>query len=205
MPRKVFTAGEVLAAADVNEFLQDQAVMSFAGTAARGSAIGTATEGMLTYLNDTDTFQFWDGSAWTNLTSSPTWTSFTPTWTNLTVGNGTYVSSVYWLDGKLAHVAVTLVFGSTTSISGAVSFTVPAAITRKNATTNPNMSCILTDAGVNNFVGHIMSASGNTTQFLVRASLAGATYTNLDEISSTVPMTWTTSDRIDFSMSYEVA
>jgi hypothetical protein len=205
MPRKVFTAGEVLAAADVNEFLQDQAVMSFAGTAARGSAIGTATEGMLTYLNDTDTFQFWNGSDWTNLTSSPTWTSFTPTWTNLTVGNGTYVSSVYWLDGKLAHVAVTLVFGSTTSISGPVSFTVPAALTRKNAGTNPNMSCILTDAGVNNFVGHIMSPTANATQFLVRISLAGGTYTNLDEISSTVPMTWTTSDRLDFSMSYEVA
>jgi hypothetical protein len=44
MPRKVFTAGEVLAAADVNQFLQDQVIMTFAGTAARGSAIGTATE-----------------------------------------------------------------------------------------------------------------------------------------------------------------
>jgi hypothetical protein len=64
MPRKVFTAGEVLAAADVNEFLQDQVIMTFAGTAARGSAIGTATEGMYTHLNDTDTLQYWDGSAW---------------------------------------------------------------------------------------------------------------------------------------------
>jgi hypothetical protein len=44
----------------------DQSVMSFAGTAARGSAIGTATEGMLTYLADTDAFQFWNGTAWTN-------------------------------------------------------------------------------------------------------------------------------------------
>jgi hypothetical protein len=45
----------------------DQSVMTFAGTAARGSAIGTATEGMLTYLNDTDTYQSWNGSAWTGL------------------------------------------------------------------------------------------------------------------------------------------
>jgi hypothetical protein len=67
MPRKVFTAGEVLAAADVNNFLMDQSVMTFAGTAARGSAIGTATEGMLTYLSDTDTYQFWNGTAWTGL------------------------------------------------------------------------------------------------------------------------------------------
>lgn len=66
MPRKVFTAGEVLAAADVNTYLMDQAVMTFAGTAARASAISTATasEGMVTYLADTDTFEFWDGSAY---------------------------------------------------------------------------------------------------------------------------------------------
>jgi hypothetical protein len=64
MPRKVFTAGEVLAAADVNEFLQDQAVMSFAGTAARGSAIPSPVEGMYTHLEDTDRLQFWNGSAW---------------------------------------------------------------------------------------------------------------------------------------------
>jgi hypothetical protein len=64
MPRKVFTAGEVLAAADVNEFLMDQAVQSFAGTAARGSAIPTAVEGMAAYLNDSNTLSFYDGSAW---------------------------------------------------------------------------------------------------------------------------------------------
>ena len=69
MPRKIFTAGEVLAAADVNTFLMDQSVMTFAGTAARGSAIGTATEGMVTYLADTDTFEFWDGTAYQPLVS----------------------------------------------------------------------------------------------------------------------------------------
>ena len=52
--RKVFTAGEVLTAANVQDYLQDQAVMVFAGSAARGSAIGTATEGMVSYLTDTN-------------------------------------------------------------------------------------------------------------------------------------------------------
>jgi hypothetical protein len=64
MPRKVFTAGEVLAASDVNSFLMNQKVMSFAGTAARGSAIGTATAGMVTYLIDTDTFEYSNGTAY---------------------------------------------------------------------------------------------------------------------------------------------
>jgi hypothetical protein len=66
MPRKVFTPGEVLAAADVNSFLMDQTIMTFAGTAARGSAIGTATEGMYAHLNDTDTLTYYNGSAWVN-------------------------------------------------------------------------------------------------------------------------------------------
>jgi hypothetical protein len=64
MPRKVFTAGEVLAAADVNEFLMDQTIQSFAGTAARGSAIASPVEGMYTHLEDSDDLQFYDGSAW---------------------------------------------------------------------------------------------------------------------------------------------
>ena len=62
MPRKVFDAGEVLSATDVNQFLMDQMVQTFAGTAARGSAIGTATEGMLTYLADSKTFEYFDGT-----------------------------------------------------------------------------------------------------------------------------------------------
>jgi hypothetical protein len=64
MPRKVFTAGEVLAAADVNEFLMDQTIQSFAGTAARESAIPTPVEGMYAHLEDTDDLQFYDGAAW---------------------------------------------------------------------------------------------------------------------------------------------
>ena len=66
MPRKVFTAGEVLAAADVNEFLMDQAIQSFAGTVARGSAIPSPVEGMAAYLNDSNIVSIYDGSAWKN-------------------------------------------------------------------------------------------------------------------------------------------
>jgi hypothetical protein len=64
MSRKVFTAGEVLAAADVNRFQMDQTVMSFAGTAARGSAIPSPVEGMTTYLEDSNLLQSYNSSAW---------------------------------------------------------------------------------------------------------------------------------------------
>ena len=64
MPRKTFVAGEILTAADVNTNLMDQAVMSFAGTAARGSAIPSPTEGMVTYLQDSNIVSIYDGSNW---------------------------------------------------------------------------------------------------------------------------------------------
>ena len=69
--RKVFTAGEVLTAANVQGYLMDQTVMVFAGTAARASAIATASEGMVSYLSDTNTFEYHTGSAWTALVPTP--------------------------------------------------------------------------------------------------------------------------------------
>lgn len=63
--RKVFSAGEVLSAADVDGYLMDQTVMVFAGTAAASSAIGTAvSEGMIRYLKDVDQVQYYDGTTW---------------------------------------------------------------------------------------------------------------------------------------------
>ena len=66
---RTFTAGEVLTASNVQNYLQDQAVMVFAGTAARSSAIGTANfeEGMLTYLTDVDKLQVYTGAAFADV------------------------------------------------------------------------------------------------------------------------------------------
>ncbi len=71
MPRKVFVAGEVLTAANVNALLMDQAVMVFAGSAARGSAIASPSEGMVTYLEDINQLQVYVGTAvgWTQVGS----------------------------------------------------------------------------------------------------------------------------------------
>lgn len=64
MPRKVFVAGEILTAADVNSQLMDQMVMVFDDSTARGSAIPTPSEGMVTYLKDTNLIELYDGSVW---------------------------------------------------------------------------------------------------------------------------------------------
>jgi hypothetical protein len=63
LPRKTFVASEILTASDVNEFLMDQSVMVFAGTAARGSAIPSPSEGMVTYREDDDLVEVYNGSS----------------------------------------------------------------------------------------------------------------------------------------------
>jgi len=62
---KLFNTGDVLTAAQVNTYLQEQAVMRFASAAARTTALsGVLAEGMVSYLMDTNAVEVYDGSAW---------------------------------------------------------------------------------------------------------------------------------------------
>ena len=54
MPRKIFVAGEILTAADLQANAVDQSVMVFDDAAARTTAIPSPVEGMVTYLKDVD-------------------------------------------------------------------------------------------------------------------------------------------------------
>jgi hypothetical protein len=62
--RKVFIAGDVLEAAEVNGYLMDQTIMVFSDAAARTTAIPTPTQGMFAYLLDSSTLFTYDGSSW---------------------------------------------------------------------------------------------------------------------------------------------
>jgi hypothetical protein len=60
--------GEVVEAADFQNYIQDQVVQTYAGTAARTASLGTfVAEGMVSYLADTNTLQFYNGAAWENV------------------------------------------------------------------------------------------------------------------------------------------
>jgi len=66
---KEFVAGETLDEDEINDYLM-QGMLVFAGTAARGSAIGTPVEGQFSFLADSDSVEFFDGSQWTGLETS---------------------------------------------------------------------------------------------------------------------------------------
>ena len=78
-----FTDGQVLTAAQVNGYLMEQAVMVFASSAARTSGIASPSEGMVTYLTDTNVLEYYTGSAWVSFVD----VSGTQTLTNKTLTN----------------------------------------------------------------------------------------------------------------------
>jgi hypothetical protein len=71
---RVFTAGEVLTASNVQDYLMDQSVMSFADSTARATSIGTANfeEGMLSYLQDTNQLEVYNGASWASIAPTTT-------------------------------------------------------------------------------------------------------------------------------------
>lgn len=63
MPRMTFTAGNDALASEVNTYLMDQAVQTYATSTARGSALPSPTEGQITYLNDVNRYEANHGGA----------------------------------------------------------------------------------------------------------------------------------------------
>jgi hypothetical protein len=65
---RTWVPGEVITADNIQQYLQDQAVQVYADAAARNSnLIGFLSEGMVSYLKDTNSVEVYDGSAWVGL------------------------------------------------------------------------------------------------------------------------------------------
>jgi hypothetical protein len=68
---KLFNTGDVLTAAQVNTYLNEQTVMVFADAAARTSALTSVlAEGMMSYLKDTNAVEVYNGSSWVGVSST---------------------------------------------------------------------------------------------------------------------------------------
>ena len=128
---KVWNAGDVLAAADVNGYLMDQAVMVFDSSGARGSAIGTATEGMVTYLKDTNAIEYYSGSAWTTVGLDP-YTITASTATAYTVSGSDANAAVQFT----AAGTVTVTIGTAAGFTAGQKFDIYADSTALSVTTD---------------------------------------------------------------------
>jgi hypothetical protein len=126
--------------------------------------------------------------------------SFTPTFSGYTRGNGTSVA-YYMRVNKMVYVYVKETLGSTSSVTGLITMTLPIAAVRAEAVQMGRSR--IDDTGNTIFWGTTHSA--NTTTCVLFADLATVTYTAFATTSSTVPMTWATTDAFTFSFVYEVA
>ena len=94
---QTFTAGSVLTASEVNNYLMEQSIMVFATTAARDSAITAPEAGMTAYINSGDSSEGLYSYTGTTWNKGPGWNapwgllgSFTTT--SLSVTSGTHTT-----------------------------------------------------------------------------------------------------------------
>ena len=101
---KTFAASSTATSSDVQNYLMDQAVMSFASDAARNAAITTPEEGMVAYLQDSPArLTVYEGTGW--LRHDLEWSTWSPSWqavtTNPTIpGDGSIAGYYRRRDGS---------------------------------------------------------------------------------------------------------
>lgn len=132
----------------------------------------------------------------------PQYFNYTPTWTGLTIGNATQ-SFAYNQIGKTVIVRFSVVFGSTTSVSGATSFTLPVTANAGYTLIHHVGVVRFQDASSTDSTGVVGLISTTNAQLI--AINSGSTYLGEVDLSSTVPFTWTTSDAIKGTITYEAA
>ena len=98
-----FTAGNVLTASEVNNYLMEQSVMVFATTAARDSAITAPVAGMTVYITSTNRTFSYDGTYWH--TASPIVA------TKQSTASDVSMTSTSWTTTTAADVSVPAVVG----------------------------------------------------------------------------------------------
>ena len=64
---RTWTPLEVITASNVQSYLQDQTVMVFATSSARSSAIPSPSEGMLSWIESDNKYQYYSGASWVDL------------------------------------------------------------------------------------------------------------------------------------------
>jgi len=169
MPYLDFQSNQVLTAAQVNTYFMNQAVMTFADSAARTTALPTPNAGMMAYLEDTATLQVYT-TAWEDVSSPGDITAVTAG-TALT-GGGTSGDVTLNVDLAAVHTADFITDATTartltsTDAGKTILFTSASAVT---VTVDAS-----TDIPVGGRVDIIADGAGALTVTASTATVAGA-------------------------------
>lgn len=174
------------------------ALVASTGGTTSWTTIGTAGLNSGTALSTT--YMRADGSGGV-VFDNDAWISYTPTLTNMTLGNGT-MTAYYKQIGKLVEVYVSITFGSTTSISAnpKIGYPVTARTTGNDQFVGTGS---LSDAGIATYL--ITMGQEATTYCALYAIKSDGTYTTITSVLATVPFTFGTGDAIRVAFKYEAA
>lgn len=125
------------------------------------------------------------------------WIAYTPTWTNLTVGNGT-LTGKYCLVGRLAFFKIELIWGTTTSIAAAnVQPTFPVTAIATSSFAVGRGEAIDVSTGLS-YQLHARLVSGTNMVLFVDNG------TTQVALAAAVPVAWTTSDEFHLTGYFEL-
>jgi hypothetical protein len=142
------------------------------------------------------------GLDWKTATEQYPWQAWSPTYTNITIGNGT-VTARYQQIGKTINVYWKLVWGSTTSVTAYPIISFPATAAHGDFLTG---TAQLTDNSAGSTVMGFVYQELGKAGFQPSYTTSNTTYTTLGFITgNTLPFTWTTSDVMICTFTYEVA
>lgn len=134
MAFKTFTAGSVLTAADVNDYLMEQAVI----TCTSGTRPSAPNEGMTIYETDTDYIRTYDGTTWQVMTGNTpaaraqrttTQSISTGSTTAVSFGAADYNAGTMWAGGSPTRLTAPI--GGVYVITAAVEFAANATGNRQ--------------------------------------------------------------------------
>jgi hypothetical protein len=127
------------------------------------------------------------------------WAAYTPTFTNFSIGNGTYVAR--WAQvGKVVFVNIIAYLGSTSSVTGVIYASTPTtAANISNISNHP--AGIYDSTPFNIFIGACYFDT--TTRVGLKAQGTAGTYATSAYTNATTPMTWANGDAFQFNFWYE--
>lgn len=133
----------------------------------------------------------------------PSLFSWTPTWTNLTIGNAT-VDAKFSLSGKVLFFRLKLTWGNSTSSTGTGNrFSLP--VNMASAYNDNDMIGIGTSLDVGSAAYITWARWGTSSTLDALIGSAGGTFVGQNNVTSTAPFTWATGDILQTTGSYEIA
>lgn len=123
------------------------------------------------------------------------WTSYTPTNSGITVGDGTVAAAYRRLHLGSIDLRWKFTLGSTSSVTGPIQFDLPSGLTlnttRAAASIDYVGHAVLTDTGTATRLGPVLVVDSNTLAIWSLSTTGVVT-----AITSTVPHTWTNTDAV---------